>query len=96
MSVSRPHHRRKLYGENSIRIHLTPIFVLFIREVLSPFYIFQVFSCIIWYFDDYYYYSSCIIFLAGVSIIYTLYSIRQVHLLYFTRLAFELFANQSD
>ena len=74
--------RRLLYGENSIRIHLTPIFVLFFREVLSPFYIFQVFSCALWYYDEYIYYASCIVFLSAVSILYGLYSIRQVKLLY--------------
>jgi cation-transporting ATPase 13A2 len=66
-----------VYGENSIRIHLTPIFVLFFREVLSPFYIFQVFSCALWYYDEYYYYASCIVFLSAISILYSLYSIRQ-------------------
>jgi len=68
--------KQKLYGINSISIHLTPIYVLFFREVLSPFYIFQIFSCTLWYYDDYYYYASCIIALSGISIVYSLYSIR--------------------
>lgn len=67
---------RKLYGENSIRIHLTPIFVMFFREVLSPFYIFQVFSCALWFYDDYVYYASCIVFISTVSITSSLFSIR--------------------
>ena len=49
---------------------------MFFREVLSPFYIFQVFSCALWFFDDYYYYASCIVFISAVSIAYSLYSIR--------------------
>jgi cation-transporting ATPase 13A2 len=49
---------------------------MFFREVLSPFYIFQVFSCALWFYDDYYYYASCIVFLSVISITYSLYSIR--------------------
>ena len=69
--------KRLIYGENSIRLHLTPLYVLFFRDVFSPFYIFQVFSCALWYNDDYYYYASVIILLSIISIIYSLYSIRR-------------------
>ncbi|CAF0962173.1 unnamed protein product [Didymodactylos carnosus] len=69
--------RKKLYGENSISLHLTPLLQLIVKEVLSPFYIFQVFSCIVWYSDEYYYYASCIVFISLVSIIYTLREIRK-------------------
>lgn len=78
LTSSEQDERRKLYGENSIRIHLTPIFVLFFREVLSPFYIFQVFSCALWFYDDYYYYASCIVLLSAISIAYSLFTIRKV------------------
>ncbi|CAF0715730.1 unnamed protein product [Brachionus calyciflorus] len=77
LTLQEQQEKRLMYGENSIKIHLTPIFVLFFREVLSPFYIFQVFSCALWYFDDYVYYASCIVFLSAISIVYSLYSIRQ-------------------
>lgn len=70
--------RRLLFGENSISIHLTPIYALFFKEVLSPFYIFQIFSCTLWFYDDYYYYASCIVLLSSISITFSLYSIRQV------------------
>lgn len=69
--------KREIYGGNSIRLHLTPLYVLFFRDVFSPFYIFQVFSCALWYNDDYYIYASVIVFLSIVSIIYSLYSIRR-------------------
>ena len=78
LTSSEQDERRQLYGENSIRIHLTPIFVLFFREVLSPFYIFQVFSCALWFYDDYYYYASCIVLLSAISIAYSLFTIRKV------------------
>ncbi|CAF4496295.1 unnamed protein product, partial [Didymodactylos carnosus] len=68
---------KKLYGENSISIRLTPLHRLIVKEVLSPFYIFQVFSCTLWYSDEYYYYASCIVLISLVSIIYTLREIRK-------------------
>jgi hypothetical protein len=49
-------------------------------KVLSPFYIFQIFSCVLWFFDDYQYYASCIILISVVSIVYSLYSIRKVRI----------------
>jgi cation-transporting P-type ATPase 13A3/4/5 len=69
--------KRSIYGYNSIEINLTPIHKLFINEILSPFYIFQLFSCTIWILDDYVYYSLCILVISVISIIYTLYSIRK-------------------
>lgn len=47
-------------------------------QVLSPFYIFQLFSCILWYADEYVIYASCISFISIVSIIVTLYTLRRV------------------
>lgn len=82
LTSSEQDERRQLYGENSIRIHLTPIFVLFFREVLSPFYIFQVFSCALWFYDDYYYYASCIVLLSAISIAYSLFTIRKVSVIF--------------
>ena len=59
-------------------LHMAVLLKFFIIiKVLSPFYIFQVFSCALWYYDDYVYYASCIVFLSAVSIAYSLYSIRQ-------------------
>jgi hypothetical protein len=66
-----------LYGKNLININLTPIFKLFIREILSPFYIFQIFSCILFFVDDYLTFAVCIILTSTVSITYSLYLIRK-------------------
>ncbi|KAL4221380.1 hypothetical protein ACF0H5_019638 [Mactra antiquata] len=70
--------RRVLYGYNSIRIHVTPIIKLLFKEVLSPFYIFQIFSCSLWYYDEYEYYASCIVFISIVSIVATIYETRKM------------------
>lgn len=50
----------------------------FLFQVLSPFYIFQIFSCTLWYIDEYEYYASCIVFISVVSITATVYETRKV------------------
>lgn len=67
------HHERELvFGENIIDINEKTWFQLLVDEVLHPFYIFQVFSVILWAFDQYYYYASCIFFISVVSVANTL------------------------
>ncbi|CAH1772705.1 unnamed protein product [Owenia fusiformis] len=68
--------RRVSYGFNSIRVHVKPILVLLITEILNPFYVFQLFSVILWYFDEYYYYASAIIVMSAISITATIYQTR--------------------
>jgi predicted P-type ATPase len=69
--------KKILHGENSSGLRLTPIISLLIKEVLSPFYIFQLFSCISWFADEYVTYASCIVFITVVSVIVTLYEVRK-------------------
>ena len=47
------------------------------NQVLSPFYMFQVFSVALWMWDNYYYYASCIAVLSIFSITTSLISIRR-------------------
>ncbi|XP_067658153.1 polyamine-transporting ATPase 13A3-like isoform X1 [Haliotis asinina] len=70
--------RHVLYGLNSIRVHVTPIIKIFFKEVISPFYVFQLFSMCVWYADDYELYASCIVFISTVSIIITIYQTRKM------------------
>ena len=57
------------YGECQLVIPRKSIPRLLIDEVLNPFYLFQVFSVILWFTDGYVKYACCILFisLAGVS-----------------------------
>ncbi|XP_046381201.2 polyamine-transporting ATPase 13A3-like isoform X3 [Haliotis rufescens] len=70
--------RQVLYGINSIRVHVAPIIKILFKEVLSPFYVFQVFSVSVWFADDYTIYASCIVFISGLSIIITIYQTRKM------------------
>ena len=67
----------KIFGKNSIQINLTSLHVLLVREILTPFYIFQIFSVTLWCFESYYYFAACIFLISLVSIVYSLYSLRR-------------------
>lgn len=47
-------------------------------QVLNPFYIFQLFSVILWSADEYYYYAVAIVFMSVISIATSLYTIKKV------------------
>jgi len=47
-------------------------------QALNPFYIFQLFSCALWFGDEYYYYASCIIIVSFVSLAVQIYQTRSV------------------
>lgn len=64
--------RFKIFGRNSLDIDEKPNLELLMEEVLHPFYIFQVFSVILWSFEQYYYYASCILVVSIASITNTL------------------------
>ncbi|XP_055864481.1 polyamine-transporting ATPase 13A3-like [Biomphalaria glabrata] len=69
--------RHVLYGRNSIAVHVTPIMILLVREVFSPFYIFQLFSMCLWYAEDYWIYATCIFVMTTLSIILQIYQTRK-------------------
>lgn len=69
--------RRRLFGENAINIEVLPYMKILFQEVLGPFYIFQVFSCAIWFIDDYYYYGTCIIVMSVASLVSSVIQIRR-------------------
>ncbi|XP_074831739.1 polyamine-transporting ATPase 13A2 [Carettochelys insculpta] len=69
--------RRKIYGPNLIIVPVKSYLRLLLDEVLNPFYIFQVFSIILWICDTYYYYAACIFFISAISIGLSLYETRK-------------------
>ncbi|XP_071449329.1 polyamine-transporting ATPase 13A3-like [Hetaerina americana] len=56
--------RQIAYGPNEIAIPVQGVWTLLILEVLNPFYVFQLFSLIIWGFENYYYYAVAIIIMS--------------------------------
>lgn len=60
--------RMLVFGPNMIEIGEKSTWQLLVDEVLHPFYMFQVFSILLWAFDEYYYYASCIFFISVISV----------------------------
>ncbi len=69
--------RKTIYGPNLIDVQVKSYWKLLIGEVLNPFYIFQLFSVILWSFDYYYYYASCVVIISLISIALSLYETRK-------------------
>ncbi|XP_032564727.1 cation-transporting ATPase 13A2 isoform X3 [Chiroxiphia lanceolata] len=69
--------RRKIYGPNLIEVPVKSYARLLVEEVLNPFYIFQVFSIVLWVCDAYYYYAACIFLISTVSLSLSLYETRK-------------------
>ena len=53
--------RRMVYGNNQIDVPVKGVMTLLFLEALNPFYVFQVFSVILWFTYNYYYYACVII-----------------------------------
>ncbi|XP_029971681.1 probable cation-transporting ATPase 13A3 isoform X2 [Salarias fasciatus] len=73
--------RRLFFGENEIAVRVPSLFKLLIKEVLNPFYIFQLFSVILWSTEEYYYYASAIVFMSVISIATSLYTIKKQYVM---------------
>ncbi|KAG0049967.1 hypothetical protein BGZ83_005235 [Gryganskiella cystojenkinii] len=61
--------RTMVFGQNLIDVQEKTVSQLLVQEVLHPFYVFQVFSMILWFADDYYYYAACIFVISTVSVV---------------------------
>uniref|UniRef100_A0A8C8RU53 Polyamine-transporting ATPase 13A2 n=1 Tax=Pelusios castaneus TaxID=367368 RepID=A0A8C8RU53_9SAUR len=68
---------RKIYGPNLIDVPVKSYLQLLVDEVLNPFYIFQIFSIILWVCDTYYYYAACIFIISAISIWLSLHETRK-------------------
>ncbi|XP_030042006.1 polyamine-transporting ATPase 13A2 isoform X2 [Microcaecilia unicolor] len=69
--------RKKIYGPNLIDVPVKSYLRLLVDEVLNPFYIFQIFSIVLWMCDGYYYYAGCIFLISAISIGLSLYETRK-------------------
>jgi cation-transporting ATPase 13A3/4/5 len=55
-------------------------------QIMHPFYVFQVFSFSIWFWEGYYYYAAAIVLITSISIVAELVSMRR-HWLMLHRMA---------
>ena len=70
--------RRLVYGSNQISIPLKGVLTLLFLEALNPFYVFQVFSVILWFCYNYYYYAVVIILMSAFGISMSIIQTRKV------------------
>ncbi|OWR45405.1 putative cation-transporting ATPase 13A3 [Danaus plexippus plexippus] len=68
----------KLYGYNSVEVEVKNYWTLFVNEVFNPFYLFQIFSIILWSLDEYYQYATCVFLLSATSCMMALYQTKQM------------------
>lgn len=70
------------YGKCNIEVPIKSIPRLLTEEILNPFYLFQVFSMVLWYWDGYSYYATCILVIsvtsATTSLVETLSNLRNI------------------
>ena len=62
------YYRRVLYGVNAIEVNVQSIIEILFEEALEPFYIFEVFSLIVWCFEAYFYYTVCNVIMSALSL----------------------------
>ncbi|CAH1173807.1 unnamed protein product [Phaedon cochleariae] len=69
--------RLNVYGKNELDIKIKSYWTLFIEEVITPFYFFQVFSVCLWLYDEYIAYAICIFVLTLFSSFTSIIQIRK-------------------
>ncbi|CAG08103.1 unnamed protein product [Tetraodon nigroviridis] len=74
-------YRKLFFGVNEIAVKVPSLFKLLIKEVLNPFYIFQLFSVVLWSADEYYYYAAAIVIMSVISIATSLYTIKKQYVM---------------
>lgn len=72
------HCRQFLYGTNAIVIPKHTIAYLLIRDLLNPFYVFQIWSVCLWFADEYYYYAAAIVIMSAGGLITSVYQLKTV------------------
>eukprot|EP00835_Amoeboradix_gromovi_P000424 NODE_15_length_42055_cov_0.634117.p2 type:complete len:1047 gc:universal NODE_15_length_42055_cov_0.634117:34719-37859(+) len=65
------------FGKNEILVPNPTIFQLLVGEILHPFYIFQMFSVVLWFAEDYVYYAACILLISVVSVSKSLHDTKK-------------------
>ncbi|XP_073482483.1 probable cation-transporting ATPase 13A5 isoform X3 [Aquarana catesbeiana] len=68
--------RQQFCGPNTIEVEIVPIWKLLFKEVLNPFYCFEVYSLTTWLSSGYLDYSMAILTMTILSILATIYMLR--------------------
>ncbi|XP_076828883.1 polyamine-transporting ATPase 13A3-like isoform X2 [Brachyhypopomus gauderio] len=74
-------YRRMFFGMNEIAVEVPSLLRLLVKEVLNPFYVFQLFSVVLWIVELYLYYAAAILIMSIVSISMSLYTIKKQYVM---------------
>lgn len=66
--------QQELHGVNLVNIEKPKIFMLIFVKLVHPFYLFQVFSVILWFVEDYTVYAIVVLVLSATSMTWEVYS----------------------
>lgn len=66
-----------IYGQNTLHIEVKNALVLLFTEVLNPFYLFQIFSVVVWMIELYWIYSISILITSSLAALLELYETRK-------------------
>lgn len=69
-------YQTNIFGKSDLDIKIDSVFTLIIKEVTDPFYIFQLFSVLLWFFNDYQQYAIIIVVTTLISLIISVYETR--------------------
>ena len=61
-------HRKMMYREAVIDVPVPSWFSLYFTEILKPFFVFQIFSVILWCTNEYYWYAICIFVIMCITL----------------------------
>jgi magnesium-transporting ATPase (P-type) len=61
-------HQENIFGKCDIDIVVNSVFYLILKELSDPFYIFQIFSIVLWLVEGYYNYAAVLIMTTVISI----------------------------
>ena len=76
LNVREVEYQKQIFGSCDLQINIDSIIVLILKEVSDPFYVFQIFSIILWYYNEYGIYDSVILITTIISIILGVYEVR--------------------
>lgn len=76
LNISELIYQHKIFGVCDLEVNIDSVFSLFLKEVTDPFYIFQVFSVILWFSNDYAKYATIIVITTLISLIISVYETR--------------------
>ncbi|OMJ82558.1 hypothetical protein SteCoe_16723 [Stentor coeruleus] len=60
--------RQKIFGPSVIDVPVPSVFETFLNEILRPFFVFQIFSVILWCTEEYYWYAIAIFFIMCITL----------------------------